>query len=57
MTPERKVTEGAAVGDVLVRGGTIIDGTGGPSRPGDVRVRDGVIVEIGEGLDRRAASR
>jgi N-acyl-D-amino-acid deacylase len=39
------------VGDVLVRGGTIIDGTGGPSRPGDVRVRDGVIVEIGESLE------
>ena len=39
------------MGDVLVRGGTIIDGTGGPSRPGDVRVRDGVIVEIGEGLE------
>jgi N-acyl-D-amino-acid deacylase len=40
------------VGDVLVRGGTIVDGTGGPSRAGDVRVRGGVIVEIGEALAR-----
>ena len=38
------------VDDVLVRGGTIVDGTGADGRPGDVRVRDGVIVEIGESL-------
>jgi N-acyl-D-amino-acid deacylase len=38
------------VGDVLVRGGTIVAGTGGPSRSGDVRVRDGLIAEIGERL-------
>jgi N-acyl-D-amino-acid deacylase len=38
------------VGDVLVRGGTIVDGSGGPSRAGDVRVRDGLIAEIGERL-------
>ena len=46
-----EVPEVADVGDVLVRGGSIIDGTGAPARPGDVRVRDGVIVEIGEGLE------
>ncbi len=40
----------ARVGDVLVRGGTIVDGTGGPGRAGDVRVRDGLVAEIGEGL-------
>ena len=45
-----EVPEVADVGDVLVRGGTIVDGTGAPARPGDVRVRDGVIVEVGEGL-------
>src|SRR3954470_23231043 len=47
----REVPDVGDVGDVLVRGGTIIDGTGGPPRPGDVRVRGGVIVEIGEGLE------
>ena len=38
------------MGDVLVRGGTIVDGTGGPSRTGDVRVRDGLIVEVADTL-------
>jgi N-acyl-D-aspartate/D-glutamate deacylase len=36
---------------MLIRGGEIVDGLGGPSRTGDVRVRDGRIVEIGERLD------
>jgi N-acyl-D-aspartate/D-glutamate deacylase len=31
----------------VVRGGAVVDGTGGPRRTADVAVRDGVIVEVG----------
>lgn len=34
--------------DLVVRGGTIIDGTGAPARKGDVAVDDGVITEVGD---------
>lgn len=37
--------------DLLVRGGSIVDGTGRPAYRGDVRVRGGVIAEIGPSLD------
>ncbi|QIX26563.1 amidohydrolase family protein [Nocardioides sp. JQ2195] len=33
--------------DLVVRNGTVIDGSGNPPRPADVAVRDGVIVEVG----------
>ena len=36
--------------NVIVRGGTLVDGTGGPSRRADVRVREGKITEIGPDL-------
>src|SRR4051794_14880838 len=37
--------------ELLVRGGTVVDGTGAPARPGDVRIRGGIIVEVGTGLE------
>jgi N-acyl-D-aspartate/D-glutamate deacylase len=36
--------------NLLIRGGTVIDGTGAPAHSADVRVRDGIIAEIGAGL-------
>ena len=37
-------------GDIVIRGGSLIDGTGAPARPADVAVSDGRIVGVGEGL-------
>ena len=37
-------------GDLLVQGGTVVDGTGAPARDADVRIRAGVVTEIGTGL-------
>ncbi len=34
--------------DVLIKGGTLVDGTGGPSRQADLGIRDGRIVAIGQ---------
>lgn len=38
------------MGDVIIRGGTVVDGTGGPTREADVRVRGGTLAEVGPGL-------
>lgn len=39
---------GAASPDLVIRGATVVDGTGAPSRTADVAVRDGRIVEVAE---------
>src|SRR5215211_8923149 len=36
--------------NVLIRGGQLVDGTGTPGRPADVRVRAGLVAEVGVGL-------
>ena len=33
--------------DLIIRGGTVVDGTGAPARTADVAVRDGVVTEVG----------
>jgi N-acyl-D-amino-acid deacylase len=48
----RSTIEGAPVtADFVIRGGTVVDGTGAPRRAADVAITDGVISEIGERLD------
>ena len=46
---------GATTGNLLVTGGTVVDGTGAPARRADVRIRDGVVAEIGATDERLAA--
>ena len=36
-----------ATHDLVIRGGTVVDGTGGPTRTADVAITDGVVTEVG----------
>ena len=40
---------------LVVRNGLVVDGTGAPGRVADVAIRDGVITEVGRGLDATGA--
>ena len=42
--------------DLIIRNGTVVDGTGRPSRPADVAVRNGIITDVGD-LSGEAARR
>ncbi len=39
------------MGNLIVVGGLLIDGTGSPARRADVRIREGVVVEVGPDLE------
>ncbi len=34
--------------DLVIRGGSVVDGTGAPARTADIAIKDGVIAEVGE---------
>lgn len=38
------------MGDLVIRGGVVVDGTGAPGRRADVRIHEGLIAEIGPDL-------
>src|SRR5689334_23171267 len=41
----------AMAADIVIRGGSLVDGTGAPARTADVALTDGVVSDIGENLD------
>jgi N-acyl-D-amino-acid deacylase len=45
------------MGGMLIKGGSVVDGTGAPAFKSDVRVKDGLIAEIGQNLTAAAGER
>lgn len=45
----------ADTADLLIRNAVLVDGTGSPSRRGDVAIKDGIIVDVGDALSTSAA--
>ena len=43
--------------DILIKGGTVVDGSGAAARKADVRVQGDLIAEIGENLEARSGER
>lgn len=48
VNPEEK----RSMHDLVIRNGSIVDGTGAPARPGDLAIDGGTITEIGGGIGR-----
>ena len=37
--------------DLIIKGGTVVDGTGNPRFVGDIAVKDGVVADIGPSIE------
>jgi len=42
------------MGDLIIRGGSVVDGTGAAARRADVEIENGIVTEIGDLMGRRA---
>ena len=40
------------IADTIIKGGTVVDGSGGEPYPADIAILDGRIAAVGERLDR-----
>ena len=49
--PGDRTSGGLMAADIVIRGGSLVDGTGAPARRADIAISDGVVSDIGDGLD------